>query len=113
MGRGRGFLRRIVVASCLCAAPGVSALAPAPPRPPRTPEAPRDSVSTRQVTRSQTAQAKKLVRQCRDSTQREPGNLRSEALQRIGSPYHAVLPESWKHQASAESHGKTPTTTEF
>ena len=57
--------------------------------------------------------ALRLVRQFRDATQREPGNLRAEALQRIGLAHQFVLLEAWTDQGSADTHGKAPTTAQF
>src|SRR5262245_14178951 len=109
---GRGLLRCMLLASCACA-PGISALAQAPAGPPPVPEGPRYIVAYLEVMPTQTGQAKKLVRQFREATRREPGNLRAEALQRIGLPNQFVLLEAWQDQASAEGHGKAPTSLEF
>jgi quinol monooxygenase YgiN len=106
----RGFLALIALASWACVP---SAEAQAPAGPPPVPDGPRYVVTYLEVMPTQTAQAKKLVRQFRDATQRESGNLRAEALQRIGWPNQFVLLDAWKDPASAEGHGKAPTTSEF
>jgi len=108
----RGFLGLIAVSS-YALAPVAAALAQAPAGPPPVPDGPRYIVTYLEVMPTQTAQAKKLVRQFRDATQREPGNLRAEAMQRIGLPHQFVLLEAWKDQVSADGHGKAQTTTEF
>ena len=54
-----------------------------------------------------------MVRQFRDATRKEPGNLRAEALQRIGRFNQFVLLEAWKDQAAAETHAKAAATAQF
>jgi quinol monooxygenase YgiN len=90
-----------------------STQAQAPAGPPPVPEGPRYVVTYLEVMPTATAAALKLVRQFRDAVHREPGNLRAEALQRIGLPNQFVLLEAWSDQASADSHGKAPGTTQF
>ena len=48
------------------------------------------------------------MRRFRDATRKEAGNLRAEALQRIGQPNQFVLLETWQDQAAADTHGKAP-----
>ena len=92
-------------------APVVHAQAPAPPPPP--PDGARYIVTYLEVMPTATAAATKLVRQFRDATRTEAGNLRSEALQRIGQPHHFVLLEAWKDPATADAHAKAPATAQF
>ncbi|HEU0158047.1 MAG TPA: antibiotic biosynthesis monooxygenase [Hyphomicrobiaceae bacterium] len=107
-----GLLALITLASW-AGVPSAQVLAQAPAGPPPVPDGPRYVVTYLEVMPTQTAQAKKLVRQFRDATQREPGNLRAEALQRIGWPNQFVLLDAWKDPGSAEGHGKAATTGEF
>jgi quinol monooxygenase YgiN len=108
----RGFLRLITLGA-YALAPVAAALAQAPAGPPPVPDGPRYVVTYLEVMPTQAAQAKKLVRQFRDTSQREAGNLRAEAMQRIGWPHQFVLLEAWKDQVSVDGHGKASTTTEF
>ena len=77
------------------------------------PDGPRYIVTYLEVMPTATAGAVKLVRQFRDATRKEAGNLRAEALQRIGQTHHFVLLEAWKDQAAAEAHAKAPATAQF
>ncbi len=91
-------------------APSAQAQAPAPPPPP--PDGPRYIVIYLEV--MPTARADEtLVRQFRDATRKEAGNLRAEALQRIGQLNQFVLLEGWKDQAAAETHAKAAATAQF
>ena len=90
-----------------------SVQAQAPAGPPPVPDGPRYVVTYLEAMPTATSAASKLVRQFRDATQREAGNLRAEALQRIGLPHQFVLLEAWTDQGSADTHGKAPTTTQF
>ncbi len=74
----------LALAACAALAVAVRAQAPAPPPPP--PDGPRYVVSYMEVKPTAAAEAEKLVRQFRDATRKEAGNLRAEALQRIGQP---------------------------
>ena len=82
------------------------AQAPAPPPPP--PDGPRYVVTYVEVKPTPRLEAEKLVRQFRDATRKEAGNLRAEALQRIGQMQHFVLLEAWKDQAAVDAHFKAP-----
>src|SRR5262245_52674452 len=108
----RGISRLVALASWSCAM-AAAAQAQAPAGPPPVPDGPRYIVTYLEVMPTQTSAAARLVRQFRDATQREPGNLRAEALQRIGLSHQFVLLEAWKDQVSADGHGKAQTTTEF
>ena len=101
----------LAMAVCAAMAATVSAQAPAPPPPP--PDGPRYVVTYVEVKPTAAATAEKLVRQFRDSTRKEAGNLRAEALQRIGQAHHFVVLEAWKDQAAADAHFKTAATVEF
>lgn len=105
---------QLLLASTLFA--GMTALAAhaqAPAAPPPVPDGPRYVVTYLEVMPTTTAAATKLVRQFRDGTRSEAGNLRSEALQRIGQPHHFVLLEAWKDPATADAHAKAPATAQF
>jgi quinol monooxygenase YgiN len=91
--------------------PAAQAQAPAPPPPP--PDGPRYIVTYLEVMMPTRANAMALVRQFRDATRKEAGNLRAEALQRIGQLNQFVLLEAWKDQAAAETHAKTAATAQF
>src|SRR5262245_26582428 len=90
-----------------------SAQAQAPAAPPPVPDGPRYIVAYLEVMPTATSEAAKLVRQFRDATRKEPGNLRAEALQRIGPSYQFVLLEAWKDQAAADAHAKASGTGQF
>ena len=49
----------------------------------------------------------KLLKQYRDETRKENGNLRSEVVQEIGRPNRFVVLEIWKDQAAFDAHGKS------
>jgi len=107
-----GFWRLIALAAHTCAMTA-SAHAQAPAGPPPVPDGPRYVVTYLEVAPTATSQARTLLRQFRDTTKREPGNLRAEAFQRLGLPYQFVLLEAWQDQAAADTHSKAPTTGQF
>jgi quinol monooxygenase YgiN len=90
-----------------------SVLAQAPAAPPPVPDGPRYIVTYLEVKQTDHANAVALVRTFRDATRKEPGNLRAEALQRIGQPYQFVLLESWSDPGAAETHSKASATAQF
>jgi quinol monooxygenase YgiN len=100
----------LVPAACAAMAAAVSAQAPAPPPPP---EGPRYVVTYVEVKPTAADQAEKLVREFRNATRKGAGNLRAEALQRIGQMHHFVLLEAWKDQAAVDAHFKEPATVQF
>ncbi len=55
----------------------------------------------------------KLLKQYRDETRKENGNLRSEVVQEIGRPNRFVVLEIWKDQAAFDAHGKSGGTGTF
>src|SRR5215475_15377216 len=85
----------------------------APAAPPPVPEGPRYVVTYLEVSPAATEDGTKAVRQFRDAVRTEPGNLRAEALQRLGQPYQLVLLEAWQDQAAADTHTKAPSTLRF
>src|SRR5262245_21179691 len=108
----RGISRLVALTSWSCAM-AASAQAQAPAGPPPVPDGPRYVVTYLEVMPTATSAALRLVRQFRDATRGEPGNLRSEALQRLGLPHQFVLLEAWTDQGSADGHGKAATTAQF
>jgi quinol monooxygenase YgiN len=54
-----------------------------------------------------------LVRQYRDAARKEDGNMRAEALRRIGQSNQFVVIEAWKDRAAFDAHGKAAGTTQF
>jgi len=101
----------IALAACAAMTSVVGAQAPAPP--PLPPDGPRYIISYVEAKPTAAAEAEKLVRQVRDATRKEAGNLRAEALQRIGQAHQFVLLEAWKDQAAADAHFKVATTAQF
>ena len=83
------------------------------PAPPPVPDGPRYIVVYLEVMPTATAGAVTLVRRFRDATRKETGNLRTEALQRIGQLNQFVLLEAWKDQAAADAHAKAAATAQF
>jgi quinol monooxygenase YgiN len=55
----------------------------------------------------------KLLKQYRDASRKDAGNLRTEVAQELGRPNRFVVLEVWKDQAAAEAHGKSSGTTAF
>jgi quinol monooxygenase YgiN len=54
-----------------------------------------------------------LLRQYRDATRKEDGNLRSEVVQRLGQKNHFVVLEAWKDKAAFDAHGKAAHVTDL
>jgi len=90
-----------------------AAHAQAPAAPPPVPDGPRYIVTYLEVMPTASANGTALARRFRDATRKEAGNLRAEALQRIGQPNQLVLLEAWKDQAAADTHAKAAATAEF
>jgi quinol monooxygenase YgiN len=83
------------------------------PPTPSVPEGPRYVVTYLEVSPTATADGTKAVRQFRDAVRAEPGNLRAEALQRLGQPYQLVLLEAWQDQTAADTHAHASSTLKF
>jgi quinol monooxygenase YgiN len=90
-----------------------TANAQAPAAPPPVPDGPRYVVVYLEVMPTATTDAVALVRRFRDATRKEAGNLRAEALQRIGQVNQFVLLETWQDQAAVDTHTKAPATAQF
>ena len=73
------------------------AQAPAP-APPPVPDGPRYVVTYVDVVPPAKDNGAALIRQFRDATRKENGNLRAEAGRRIGLPNQFVILEAWKDQ---------------
>ena len=92
-------------------APAVRAQAPAAAPP--VPDGPRYVVTYLEVKQTEQASAATLVRKFRDATRKEPGNLRADALQRIGQLHQFALLEVWSNSGAAEAHAKATATAQF
>jgi quinol monooxygenase YgiN len=90
-----------------------AARAQAPAAPPPVPDGPRYIVTYVEVMQTARDNATTLVRQFRDATRKETGNLRAEALQRVGQLHQFVLLEAWSDQGAAEAHAKAAATAQF
>ena len=88
------------------------AQAPAP-APPPVPDGPRYVVTYVDVVPPAKDNGAALIRQFRDATRKENGNLRAEAGRRIGLPNQFVILEAWKDQQSLDAHTKAPHTAQF
>jgi quinol monooxygenase YgiN len=84
-----------------------------PPAPPAVPDGPRYVVTYVDVMATKKNDGAALVRQFRDASRKEAGNLRMEAGQRIGQPNQFVVLEAWKDQASFDAHAKGAAATQF
>jgi quinol monooxygenase YgiN len=109
---GTKLLVAIALAACMGML-GTPAHAQAPAAPPPVPDGPRYIVTYVEVMPSQVSEGLKLVRQFRDATRKESGNLRAEALQRAGQLHQFVLLEAWKDPAALEAHAKAAGTAQF
>lgn len=54
-----------------------------------------------------------LLKQYRDATSKEDGNLRTEALQEIDRPSRFVIVEAWRDKAAFDAHGQNAGTASF
>jgi quinol monooxygenase YgiN len=84
-----------------------------PPAPPPVPDGPRYVVTYVEVMPTAKDDGAALVRQFRDASRKESGNLRVEAGQRIGQPNQFVILEAWKDQQSVDAHAKAADTAHF
>ncbi|HEX4552771.1 MAG TPA: antibiotic biosynthesis monooxygenase [Xanthobacteraceae bacterium] len=86
---------------------------PAPPAPPPVPDGVRYVVTYFDVMQSQKDEGAALVRQFRDASRKDAGNLRVEAARRMGVPNQFVVLEAWKDQPSFDAHAQAAHTTQF
>lgn len=66
-----------------------------------------------ETTPSAKDQARGLARELSDRSRKEEGNLRFEALQRIGQPNHFVILEAWKDKDAQAAHAAAAHTKAF
>jgi quinol monooxygenase YgiN len=59
------------------------------------------------------AKAKDLIKQHSAASKKDAGNLRYEALERIGRKNHFLIVEAWKDQAARDAHAKAAHTLTF
>src|SRR5262245_36693499 len=74
--------------------------------PPTPPDGPRYVVTYVEVKPTAAVEGEKLVRQLRDAARKQSGNLRAEALHRIGQLNQFVLLEVWQDQAAVDARFK-------
>lgn len=60
-----------------------------------------------------TGEAIALLKQYREASRKEAGNVRLEVLQQSGRPDHFALVEVWKDQQTFEAHGRAAHTTQW
>ena len=72
------------------------------------PEGPVYVATYVEVVPSATADAATLLRQYRDATRKDAGNLRSEVVQEAGRPNRFAVMAIWSDQKAWEAHGKAP-----
>jgi len=89
------------------------ALAPAGAQTPTPPEGPRYVATYVDVMPTATEDGVTIIREFRDATRKEAGNLRAEAAQRIGQPNQFVILEAWQDQAALDAHAKAAGTAQF
>src|SRR5439155_674421 len=92
-------------------APAAQAQAPAPPPPP--PDGARYIVTYLEVMPTARANAMTMVRQFRDATRKEAGNLRAEAVTQTNRQNHFTVIELWRDSKAAEAHSMAPHTRAF
>ena len=77
------------------------------------PDGPRYVITYLEVMPTAVADGAALAREMREAIRQEVGNLRSEALQRVGRTNQFVLLTTWKDQAALDGHAKLPATARF
>jgi quinol monooxygenase YgiN len=70
------------------------------------PDGPRYVITYLEVMPTAATEGAALAREMREMMRREVGNLRSEALQRIGRTNQFVILTTWKDQAALDAHAK-------
>jgi quinol monooxygenase YgiN len=66
-----------------------------------------------EVMPSATAAGATLLKQYRDTSAKEDGNLRADALQEIDRPNRFVVVEAWRDKAALDAHGQSAGTQQF
>ena len=100
-----------LVAAVICA--GAAAPAAQAQAPPAPPAGARYVVTYIEVSPTAAVEGARLVRQFRDDSRAERGNLRAEALQRIGQSHQFVLEYVWADQDAAEAHATAAGSVQF
>jgi quinol monooxygenase YgiN len=77
------------------------------------PDGPRYVVTYLEVMPRAAAEGAALAREMRDAMRAEGGNLRGEAVQRIGQPNQFVILSAWKDQPALDAHAKSAKTAQF
>lgn len=106
-----GATRQCLVAAMICAgiaAPAARAQAPIAP-----PAGARYVVSYIEVSPTAAVEGTRLVRQFREASRAERGNLRAEALLRIGQSHQFVLVYVWADQDAADAHATAAGSVQF
>lgn len=110
----RNFWSTLGFAALLCLIVAPSALAEVKLRDGTVlPEKPFLIVTYIEAAPSEMQKAASLIRKHSAVSRREAGNLRFEALQRMGRRNHFVLLEAWQDQAAREAHAKAESTVAF
>jgi quinol monooxygenase YgiN len=109
----RAITRRLLASTVFGGIMAVTALAQGPATVPPVPDGPRFVVTYLEVMPTAEDEAVELVRKFRNATRKEAGNLRAEALQRVGQTHQFVLLDVWRDQAAADDHAKAPATGQF
>jgi quinol monooxygenase YgiN len=73
------------------------------------PDGPRYTITYLEVMPTAEREGAAIVRDMRDALRRATGNLRGEALQRIGRSNQFVILAAWKDQAALDAHAKAET----
>jgi len=94
-------IRKLVGTAILAAMMTTGGRAQAP-----VPGGPRYVIAYLEVMPTAANEGAALAREMRDAMRREAGNLRGEALQRIGRPNQLVILSAWKDQAALDAHAK-------
>jgi quinol monooxygenase YgiN len=81
--------------------------------PPPVPDGPRHVVTYLEVMPSAAAEGEALAREMRDAVQAEGGNLRGDAVQRIGQANQFVILSAWKDQQALDAHVKSAKTAQL
>jgi quinol monooxygenase YgiN len=81
--------------------------------PPAQPDGPRFIVTYVEVTPASEAAAAGFMKEYRDATRRDDGNLKAEVLQRNARPGHFVLVEDWRDDAAWKQHRQAAHTTQL
>jgi quinol monooxygenase YgiN len=101
-------IRNLVGTAILAAVTMTEARAQAP-----VPDGPRYAIAYLEVMPTGATEGATVAREMRDAMRRDAGNMRGEALQRIGRPNQFVILSAWKDQASLDAHAKAAPTAQL